>query len=148
MVFGEVSVHRFVGGQSKAYARGDQPMRFARLILADDGERDLAGLEVLQSFAPRDQFAGRWKNRGDAHNVACGDAGVTQGKLKARQALAVLSNPFSKENVLRDERHESCRRAVPPVVSAYVDRKKQRSEINKRAQRCQLLSRAQKITIV
>ena len=113
-------------------------MGLARLIFANDGECDLAGFEVLQPFAARDELAGWRKNGGNPDDVAGGDTRVAQRELEARQALAVLSDSLGEENVLRDERHEWCRSAVPPDVSIE---KKLRSKISKRAQRCQLISR-------
>jgi hypothetical protein len=61
VVLGEVAIHRFVGGKSEANARGDQTVRFARRIFADDGERDLPGLQVLQPLGARNEFAIRRK---------------------------------------------------------------------------------------
>src|SRR5437879_11129013 len=50
-MLGQISVHGFVAGKREADAGGDEAVRFLGGILADDGERHLAGLHVLQPFA-------------------------------------------------------------------------------------------------
>src|SRR6185437_4669380 len=114
MMFGEITEHGFVARESQADAGSNEAVCFTRLIFADDGEGDLAGLEVFQSFAARNQFAMRRKNGRNANDVAGCNAGVAQGELKARQAFAVLSDPLGEENFLRDERHELSGCALPP----------------------------------
>src|SRR5271154_1535944 len=56
----------------------------------------------------------RREDRGNTHDVACGNARVSQGQLETRQALPVLSNSLGEENLFRDKRHGWCRVAVPP----------------------------------
>src|SRR5580698_8575690 len=124
MMFRQVAEHGLVGGQRQANARGDEAMRFARLIFADNREGYLAGLDVLQAFAAGNQFAVGRENRGDANDVARGNACVAQRQLKAGKALAVFPDSLGEENFLRDERHEYYRTAVPP-----------RNRVEKRAHR-------------
>lgn len=80
-------------------------MRLAGLIFADHRERNLPGLQMLQPFAARDQFAMRREDRGNANDIARSDSRIPQGELKARQALAVFSDSLGEENFFRDERH-------------------------------------------
>src|SRR5580692_13118010 len=134
MMFRQVAEHGLVGGQRQANARGDEAMRFARLIFADNRERYLAGLDVLQAFAAGNQFAVGRENRGDANDVARGDARVAQRQLKARKALAVFPDSLGEENFLRDERHEYYRTAVPPRKRVE---KTSASKTNKHMERCQ-----------
>src|SRR5215469_16990247 len=116
MMLGKVAVHRLIRRKAQANAGGDQPVRFARLIFADYCKRDLTRLQMFQPFTARNQLAVGRENGRDANNVASGNSGVAQGKLEARKALAVFSNSLGEENFLRDERHESCRVAVPPTM--------------------------------
>src|ERR1700733_4689339 len=110
----QVTENGLIGGQRVGPAGGDQTMRFARLVLADYGEGHLTGLDMLQTFAARNQFAVGRENRGDANDVARGNACVAQRQLKAGKALAVFPDSLGEENFLRDERHEYYRTAVPP----------------------------------
>src|SRR5271154_6995382 len=89
-------------------------MRFTRLIFADYGERYLAWFDVLQNFAAGNQLAVGRKNRGNANDVARGNARIAQRQLKAGKALAVFPDSLGEENFLCDERHEQYRTAVPP----------------------------------
>src|SRR2546429_424820 len=50
-MLGQIAIHGLVAGQRQADAGGDEPVRFLRGVFADDRERDLPGLDVLQSFA-------------------------------------------------------------------------------------------------
>src|SRR5207302_1579120 len=86
-------------------AGGDEAMRFLGGILTDHGERHLPGLHVLQSFAAGNQFTVGRKNRGDADNVARGDARVPEGELEARKSFTMFTDAFGEENFLRNERH-------------------------------------------
>ena len=107
MVLGEVAVHRFVAGKREADAGGDQTVRFFGGIFADYRERDLAGLDVLQTFAAGNQFA-IWREDGrDADDVACGDAGVSERQLETRQPFTMFPDAFGEEDLLRDERHSA-----------------------------------------
>src|ERR1700734_1672236 len=110
-------------------------MRLARLVLANNGERDLSRFEMLEPFTARDQFAVRRKNRGDANDVARGDPGVSQRELEARKPLAMFSDSLGEENFLCDERH------VPGCGSSTRLSRKNltRVAINKRAQLSQSL---------
>src|SRR3984885_8915567 len=130
----QVTEHGLIGGQREAHAGGDQTMRFARLVLADYGEGHLTGLDMLQTFAAGNQFAVGRENRGDANDVARGNACVAQRQLKAGKALAVFPDSLGEENFLRDERHEYYRTAVPPRkrVEKTGDLK-----TNKHMERCQ-----------
>src|ERR1700722_8298765 len=80
-------------------------MRFARLILADDGKGHLPGLDVLQSFAAGNQFTVRRKNRGDPNDVARRNSGIAQRQFKTGKPLSVFTYAFGEENLLRDECH-------------------------------------------
>jgi len=80
-------------------------VRFLGGILADDRESDLPGLDVLQTFTARNQFTVWRKNRGDADDVAGGDARVAQGELEARKSFTMFADAFGEENFLRNERH-------------------------------------------
>src|SRR6266436_8644143 len=105
MMLRQISIHGFVAGKSEADAGGDEAMGFLGGIFADDGERDLAGLDVLQTFAARNQFAIGRKNRGNANDVARGDARVAEGELKARKSFTMFTDAFGEEDFLSDERH-------------------------------------------
>jgi hypothetical protein len=135
MVFGQIPEHGLISRQSKANSRGNQSMRLARLVLADNGESDLSRLEMLEPLTARDQFAIRRKNRGDANDVARGNSSVSQRELEARKPLAMFSDSLGKENFLRYERH------VPGCGSSTRLSRKNltRSEINKRTQLSQSL---------
>src|SRR3984957_12183800 len=80
-------------------------MRFARLILADDGKGHLPGLDVLQSFAAGNQFTVRRKNRGDPNDVARRNSGIAQRQFETGQPLSVFTYALGEENLLRDECH-------------------------------------------
>src|SRR5579859_1666970 len=47
VMLGEIAVHGFVAGKGEANAGGDKAMRLFGGVFADDGESDLAGLDVL-----------------------------------------------------------------------------------------------------
>jgi len=79
------SQHGFVAGQRQADARSDEAVRFLGGIFADDLERDLPGLDVLQSFTARNQFCVGRENGGDANDVARGNASVPQSELETRE---------------------------------------------------------------
>jgi hypothetical protein len=110
-------------------------MRLARLVLADNGESDLPGLQMLEPFTARNQLAVRRKNRRDANDVARGNSGVSQREFEARKPLAMFSDSLGEKNFLRDERH------VPGCGSSTRLSRKNltRLEINKRAQLSQSL---------
>src|SRR5260370_18361343 len=70
VMLGQIAVHGFVAGQRQTNAGGDEPVRFLGGIFADDRERDLPELDVLQSFAAINQFAVGREDQGDADAVA------------------------------------------------------------------------------
>src|SRR6202011_4750782 len=78
VMLGKISVHGFVGRKGQADARGDEPVRFTRGIFADDRERNLSGLNVLQPFAAGNQFAIWRENGSNADDVARRDSRATQ----------------------------------------------------------------------
>jgi hypothetical protein len=60
---------------------------------------------MLQSFRTRDELAIWRKNRGNAHDVARGNARAAQCQLKAREPLSMFSDTFCQEDLFRNERH-------------------------------------------
>jgi len=80
-------------------------VRFLGGILADDGESDLPGLDVLQTFAAGNQFAVGRKDRRDADDVASRNARVSKGELEARKPFTMFTDAFGEEDFLSDERH-------------------------------------------
>src|SRR6476660_2253649 len=105
MMFRQIAVHGFVARERQTDACSNQAVRFLGRILTDDREGHLSGLDMLQAFASRDQFAVGGENRGDADNVASRNACVAQGELKARKSFAMFTDAFGKENFLSNERH-------------------------------------------
>jgi hypothetical protein len=65
----------------------------------------LPGLDVLQSFAARNQFAVGRENGGDANDVARGNAGVPQSELETREPFTMFTDAFGEEDFLSNERH-------------------------------------------
>src|ERR1700676_4626361 len=102
---GEMAVNGFVRRKGQADAGGDQTVRLFGGILADDGESDLAGADVLQALAARNQFAIGRKDGGDADDVAGGNSRVAESELKTRKSFAMLTNALGEEDFLSDERH-------------------------------------------
>src|SRR5579871_5261392 len=105
MMLGEIAVHRFVAGQRQTDTLGDEPVRFFGGIFADDGERDLPGLDVFQTFAARNQFAVWREDRRNADDVASSNSRISQSQLKARKPFPMFSDAFGEKYFLRDERH-------------------------------------------
>src|SRR5260370_23114500 len=105
MVLGQISIHGFIAGEREADACSDEAVRFLGGILADDGESDLPELDVLQSFAAGDQLAVGREDRGDTADVACRNACVPEGELKARKSFTMFTDAFGEKNFLSDERH-------------------------------------------
>src|SRR5258708_16211046 len=68
-MLGKIAVHRFIARKREADAGSDEAMRFLGGIFADDRERYLAGPDVLQSFAARDQFAIRREDIANPHHL-------------------------------------------------------------------------------
>src|ERR1700682_5207406 len=112
-------------------------MRFLGGIFADDGKRDLAGPDVLQSFAARDQFAIRREDGGDSHDVACCNTRVAKRELEAGEPFAMFSDAFGKKDFLSDERHGAGVRCLRENVTSknFVLWKS-----NKKVLQCQRLS--------
>src|SRR5467141_1135148 len=104
MMLRQIPVHGFVAGKREADAGGDEAVRFLGGILADDGKRDLPGLHMLQPFAARNQFAVGRKDGGDADDIACRNARVPEGELKARKSFTMFTDAFGEENLLSNER--------------------------------------------
>jgi hypothetical protein len=105
VMLGQVAVHGLIAGQREADAGSDEAMRFLGGVFADNGESDLAGLDVLQAFAARNEFAVGRKDRRDANDVAGGDTCVAEGQLKAGKSFAMFADAFGEEDLLSDERH-------------------------------------------
>jgi hypothetical protein len=80
-------------------------VRFLRGVFADDRERDLPELDVLQSFAAGNQFAVGRKDGGDTNNVARGNASVPQSELETREPFTMFTDAFGEEDFLSNERH-------------------------------------------
>jgi len=80
-------------------------MRLLCGILADDGKGDLAGPDVFQPFAARDQFTIWRKYRGNANDVARRDARVAKRELEAGEPFAMFTDAFGEKYFLSDERH-------------------------------------------
>jgi hypothetical protein len=122
MMLGQITVHGFVAGQRQPDARGDQAVRFFGGILADHRKSHLSGFDVLQTFAARNQFAVRRKNRRDADDVARRNSRVAQSQLKTRESFTMLTDAFGEKYFLCDERHGPVFRAsvcgVPRKISA------------------------------
>src|SRR5690242_4944631 len=118
VVLGEISVHGFVAWQGEPDAGGDESVRLSRRILADNGKCHLAGLEMLQPFASGNQFAIRWKDGGNADNVAGGDACVAQGQLKTGEPFPMFPDTFREENLLRDKRHGAGFSGLPDRIES------------------------------
>ena len=80
-------------------------MCFFRGVFADDRERDLPRPDVLQTFTAGDQFAIGREDRGDADDIACRDARVSEGELEARKPFTMFTDAFGEKYFLRNERH-------------------------------------------
>src|SRR5260370_11562819 len=94
VVLGQIAVHGFVAGQRQANAGGDEPVRFLGGIFADDRERDLPELDVLQTLAAGNQFAVGREDRGDADDVARRYPGVPQSDLETRDPFTMFTYTF------------------------------------------------------
>src|SRR5713226_8153774 len=122
-MLGQIAIHGFVAGQRQANAGSDEPVRFLGGIFADDRERDLAGPDMLQSFAARNQFAVGREDGGNANDVARRNACVPQGELKTRKPFTMFTDAFGEEDFLSNERHgaglpclrEWCTRKIFPL---------------------------------
>ena len=79
-----------------------QPVRLARGVLRDHREHHFAMIEVFEPFLARNDFALRWKDGRDAHQVLRGDARIPKGQLKRGQTLLVFAYALGEEELLRD----------------------------------------------
>jgi hypothetical protein len=104
-MLGKVAVHRFVAGKGKTDTCGNQAMRFFGGIFANDRECDLAGPDMLQAFAARDQFTIRREDGGDADDVASRNARVAKREFKTGEPFAMFTDAFGEKYLLSDERH-------------------------------------------
>ena len=111
-MFAQISVGIAVRWNGYADRRGEQAVRFARRILGDDGEDDLARMEILHTFLAGEQLAIRGKNRGDTHQILGGDARITQCQFERSQPLAVFPHSLGEENPLRN--HVFAQFTCPP----------------------------------
>src|ERR1700676_3258489 len=107
MVFGEISVHGFIGGEAQADAGSNQAVRFFGRIFADDSESDLARTNLLQSLTAGNQFAVRREDGRNADDVASSDSGVAEGQLKTGKTFAMVVDAFGDENFLSNKRHSA-----------------------------------------
>ena len=114
-------------------------MRLFSRVFADDRERNLTRLDVLQAFTAGNEFAIWGKNRGDADDVARGDAGVSERQLEARKPFTMFTDAFGEEYLLRNERHG----AGLPCLREWVEPEKifPLWKSNKKVFECQSLSR-------
>ena len=93
-------------------------MWFFRRILANDGKRHLAGLEMLQTFASGNEFA-IWREDGrDADDVTGSNARVAQRQLEAGEPFSMFSDTFREEDFLRDERHGAGFSGLPDRIES------------------------------
>src|SRR5207249_10185534 len=81
----------------------------------DHSKHHLARIQVLQPLRPRNQLALWRKNRRDADQILCGDAGISQRQLERSEALTMLADPLSEKNPLGD--HVSGQFEFPPLIS-------------------------------
>src|SRR5437879_13630649 len=100
-MLGQISVHGFVAGKREADAGGDEAVRFLGGILADDGERYLAGLHVLEPFGAGYYFPVGRGDRGDAEDGTRGNARVAEAEVAARKSLTMFTDAFGAENFIR-----------------------------------------------
>src|SRR5215472_3905129 len=101
-------------------------MWFFRRILANDGKRHLAGLEMLQAFASGNQFAIRREDGGNADDVAGGDAGIAQGQLETGEPFPMFPDTFREEDLLRDKRHGAGFSGLPERIESKKFKGKQK----------------------
>jgi hypothetical protein len=80
-------------------------VRFLGGIFADDRERDLPELDVLQTLAARNQFAVGREDRGDADDVARRNACIPQSELETREPFTMFTDAFGEKDFLSNERH-------------------------------------------
>src|SRR5450631_2969393 len=113
-------------------------MRFFGGIFADHRERDLTRLDVLQSFAARNQFAIGREDRRDAHDVARRNSRVPESELKARKPFTMFSDAFGEKYFLCDERHGA---GVGASVSGLRVKILPLWKSNKKVLQCQRISR-------
>src|SRR4051794_10526000 len=95
----EVPVELVVSGNGHADGGRNEAVRLTRRSLGHYDERDLAGLEALDPFAPgEDATAGREDAR-DPHEIARGDAGGPQRKFERRELFAMFAHTFGEEHL-------------------------------------------------
>ena len=82
MVFRQVSVGRFFGGLRNADGSGNEPVRFIGRVLSHNGEGEHAGYEQLHPLGGWQTLAARWKNAGDADEIAPLDPGIAECQLE------------------------------------------------------------------
>jgi len=130
-----IAIHGFVAGQRQADARSDEAVRSLVEFSLMTVNATWPGLDVLQSFTARNQFAVGRENGGDANDVARGNASVPQSELRNSRALSrCLPTPLVRKIFLANERHGAvCRASVSSVRAKNFPA----VESNKKVLQCQ-----------
>src|SRR5438876_185570 len=115
VVLTQIAVRITVRRNGNSNARRQQPVWFVSGILGYDSKDHLTRIQVLQSLRTRNQLALWRKNRRDANQILCGDAGISQRQLERSEALTMLADPLSEKNPLGD--HVSGQFEFPPLIS-------------------------------
>src|SRR5262249_41518066 len=89
-----------------------------RRILTNNHKHHLAGLEMFQSFASRNQFAIRRKDEGNANNVASDDARIAQNQFEAGEPFPMFPDTFREEDLLRDKHHSAGFSSLPDWIKS------------------------------
>ena len=79
-------------------------MGFVGLVAGQHAEQDLAGHQhALDPSGAADELAVRRKDGGDVHQVLAGDAGRSEGQLKAGQLLLVHPIALGQIDILGNQ---------------------------------------------
>src|SRR5437763_1738393 len=126
VMLGEIAVHALVARERQSNARRNEAVRLFGGIFADDRERYLAGLEMLQTFTSGNEFAIGREDGGDANDVARGNARVAQGQLEAGKPFSMFPDTICEEGLLRDKRHGAGFSGLPDRIEGKKIRASQK----------------------
>src|SRR5277367_6772591 len=103
----QIAVMRRIGRSRDADRSRHKAMRLVGSVIAYDGKDDLAGLQVPQPFLRRNQFASRWKDRIDAHQVEIRDLRGPKRQLERTQFFAMHAEALGEKDAVRNRPHLS-----------------------------------------
>jgi len=102
VMFAQVAIRVAVRGNSHAYARGEQAVRFVGGVLRYHREDDFPVVQVRQTLGPWNEFTVGRKNGRDANQVLRRNARVSERQLERCETFLVFADPLGKKNPLGD----------------------------------------------